>query len=83
MVFRVFFDANVLVPITVTDLLLRCANRGFYTPYWSEKVLQEVDAALKRLHPPLEPPAIEKRLNAMRAQTDGNICCPHLQICQI
>jgi predicted nucleic acid-binding protein len=35
-------DACVLLPITLTDALLRSAERGFYLPKWSGRILDEV-----------------------------------------
>lgn len=50
MTLRVFLDANVLVPITMADVLLRLGDAGLIEPYWSEAVLDEVDRALAQVH---------------------------------
>jgi hypothetical protein len=42
----VFFDACTLVPINLTDLLLRLAEAGLYRPLWSADVLTEVQRTL-------------------------------------
>jgi predicted nucleic acid-binding protein len=34
-------DANVLFPASLRDLVLRFAEREFYTPFWSERILRE------------------------------------------
>jgi len=65
MTLRVFLDANVLVPITMTDVLLRLATAGLIEPYWSETVLEEVDRALQRVHPQMSPDKRQTRLEAM------------------
>jgi predicted nucleic acid-binding protein len=49
MAFPAFLDACVLVPITLTDLLLRLAEAGTYRPLWSADVLAEVERTLPRI----------------------------------
>ncbi|TCO64625.1 PIN domain-containing protein [Actinocrispum wychmicini] len=44
-----FLDACVLVPIRLTDLLLRLAEAGVYSPLWSFDVLYEVEQNLPKL----------------------------------
>jgi predicted nucleic acid-binding protein len=44
--FPVFLDACVLVPIRLTDMLLRLASAGTYRPLWSADVLAEVERNL-------------------------------------
>ena len=41
MTLNVFLDANVLVPIALTDLLLRAGEDGLIDPHWSPEVLAE------------------------------------------
>lgn len=48
MSFIVLYDSNVLYPNTVRDLLIRLAQHGIVQAKWSEKILEEVDAALAR-----------------------------------
>ncbi|HJP76356.1 MAG TPA: PIN domain-containing protein [Pseudonocardiaceae bacterium] len=49
MLFPALLDANVLVPIHLTDLLLRLAEAETYRPLWSEQVLQEVERNLPKV----------------------------------
>jgi hypothetical protein len=42
--FPAFLDACVLVPIKLTDLLLRLAEANTYRLLWSAEVLDEVSA---------------------------------------
>lgn len=42
MAYRAFFDANVLVPARVRDLLLTLGEADAYTPLWSPDVLEEI-----------------------------------------
>ena len=37
--FPAFLDANVLIPINLTDVLLRLADAHTYRPLWSARVL--------------------------------------------
>ncbi|MFY0580952.1 hypothetical protein ACN28S_47925 [Cystobacter fuscus] len=42
--FAVVLDANVLIPFSVRDTLLRAANEGLIQIYWSEEILKRFDA---------------------------------------
>lgn len=44
-------DTNVLVPVSLTDTLLRSAEHRRYVPPWSEAILDEVIRHVARLHP--------------------------------
>lgn len=48
MAFIVLYDSNVLYPNTVRDLLIRLAQHGIVQAKWTEKILDEVEAALAR-----------------------------------
>ena len=43
---RVVLDANVLVPGSLRDTLLRAAEAGWYDPFWSATTLVEVERTL-------------------------------------
>lgn len=47
-VVRALLDANVLVPISLCDLLLRLADEGLYQPLWSAMILDEAERSLVR-----------------------------------
>ena len=49
MAFPALLDACVLVPIKLTDLLLRLAEANTYRILWSDQVLNEVERTLVRL----------------------------------
>lgn len=67
-------DANVLVPSALCDTLLRLAADGFYRPLWSEQILTEVEHAILRVRPGLEPVRVSGRIDAMRtAFIDANV----------
>ena len=65
--YSVLLDACVLVPNALCDTLLRLAERGFYRPLWSERILDETAWAVRTVHPELDPLQIRRRLDAMNA----------------
>jgi hypothetical protein len=54
MTFVVIYDASVLYPSTLRDLLLRIAQSGLVDAKWTEQILDEVFAALRRQRPDLD-----------------------------
>jgi predicted nucleic acid-binding protein len=64
--FPALLDANVLVPIHLTDLLLRLAEAETYRPLWSEQVLQEVERTLPKVD--LTPEKAKRRVSVMREE---------------
>jgi predicted nucleic acid-binding protein len=64
--FTVVLDACVLVPVTAADTLLRLAEREMYRPVWSERILEEAQRAIVRLHPDLPAEQIEHRFACMK-----------------
>ncbi|MBB5854219.1 PIN domain-containing protein [Amycolatopsis umgeniensis] len=66
MPFPAFLDACVLIPIRLTDLLLRLAEAGTYRALWSDDVLDEVERNLVA-HFGLEPAQVTRRLTGMRS----------------
>lgn len=65
--YTAILDACVLVPNALCDTLLRLAERGFYRPLWSQRILQEVEWALASVHREIPHDRIERRLDAMNA----------------
>lgn len=63
MAFPAFLDACVLVPIKLTDLLLRMAEANTYRPLWSAEVLDEVERNLPRLR--VNPDKARRRIQQM------------------
>jgi len=63
--FTVLLDANVLVPVSLADTLLRAAEQGLYTPLWSERVLVEVRRAILKVHPHIAAGRLDARIHAM------------------
>ncbi|WP_288831393.1 PIN domain-containing protein [uncultured Corynebacterium sp.] len=52
--YSALLDACVLVPISLADTLLRLAEIGLYRPLWSDRILDEVTAAIESVHPDLK-----------------------------
>jgi hypothetical protein len=46
--FVVIYDASVLYPNTLRDLLIRIAQSGLAQAKWTDQILDEMFAALKR-----------------------------------
>jgi predicted nucleic acid-binding protein len=46
MAFGVVLDTCVLYPYSLCDLLLRLADRELYDPYWSDRILEELQRTL-------------------------------------
>jgi hypothetical protein len=55
MTFVVIYDASVLYPSTLRDLLIRIAQSGLAQAKWTEQILDEMFAALARRRPDLDP----------------------------
>lgn len=58
-------DACVLVPIALTDTLLRLAEADLYRPLWSTAILDEMVAALEYVHPDMRDGRARRRATAM------------------
>lgn len=55
MVFVVVYDANVLYPSTMRDLLIRIAQSGMVQAKWTDQILDEVFTSLAARRPDLDP----------------------------
>ena len=66
MAYSALLDANVLHPVSLCDLRLRLAERGFYRPLWSESILGETAASVLARHPQAAAEALARRIGHMR-----------------
>ena len=64
MAFTAVFDANVLHPASLRDLLLRLAADGLFRAKWTEQILDETFGSILRVNPELDP----ERLARTRAK---------------
>ncbi len=63
--YTALLDACVLVPIVLTDTLLRVAERDLYRPQWSERILEEALNATIDIHPDIDPTRLRTRFETM------------------
>ena len=61
-----FLDACVLIPVNLTDVLLRSAGLHAFRPLWSAQVLDEVRRNLPRASATITPERATRRVAAMR-----------------
>jgi predicted nucleic acid-binding protein len=66
-VFSAFLDACTLVPINLTDLLLRLAEADAYRPLWSADVLAEVEHTLPQVSDAMTETTAHHRVAVMQA----------------
>ncbi len=67
MAFIVVYDANVLYPNLVRDLLIRIAQAGLVQAKWTDEILDETFAALRSNLPDMEPRKWNRLRELMRA----------------
>ena len=65
MAFVVVYDASVLYPGTLRDLLIRIAQSGLAQAKWTEEILDEMFAALQRQRPDLAPEKLDRTRSLM------------------
>ncbi|MEU8616974.1 PIN domain-containing protein [Streptomyces sp. NPDC048623] len=69
MAFVAVYDANVLYPSTLRDVLIRVAQAGMVQAKWTDQILDETFRNLKANRPDLDP----KRLDRTRELMSGAI----------
>lgn len=65
MTFIVVYDANVLYPNTLRDLLIRIAQAGLVQAKWTMQILDEMLAALARTRPGIPPHKLDRLRDLM------------------
>lgn len=65
MTFTVVYDANVLYPNTLRDLLIRIAQSGTVQAKWTNAILDEMLAALRRNRPDIPAERLERLRDLM------------------
>ena len=67
MTFTVVYDANVLYPNTLRDLLIRIAQSGMVQAKWTSEILDEMVTALTQNRPDIPPPRLDRLRDLMNA----------------
>lgn len=65
MAFVVLYDANVLYPSTLRDLLIRIAQAGLVQAKWTDQILDEVIGNLAANRPDLDPQRLARTRELM------------------
>ncbi|WP_371405085.1 PIN domain-containing protein [Kribbella sp. NBC_00662] len=65
MPFIVIYDANVLYPNSLRDLLIRVAQAGLVRARWTEQILDETFRDLKENRPDLDPAKLDRTRELM------------------
>ncbi|MCU7725653.1 PIN domain-containing protein [Actinoplanes sp. KI2] len=65
MTFVVVYDASVLYPGTLRDLLLRIAQSGLVQAKWTDDILDEMFSALRRQRPDLDAARLDRTRSLM------------------
>ncbi|MEU6129610.1 PIN domain-containing protein [Saccharopolyspora sp. NPDC047091] len=65
MAFTVVYDANVLYPSTLRDLLIRLAQAGLVQAEWTDQILDETFRNLRRNRPDLDPRNLDRTRELM------------------
>ncbi|MBX3216621.1 MAG: PIN domain-containing protein [Labilithrix sp.] len=66
MAFVVLYDACVLYPAPLRDLLIRLANTGIVRARWSEAILDECFRNIQEQRPDLKPEALQRTRELMK-----------------
>ena len=80
MAFCAVLDACVLVPSTLRDVLLEIPVRKVYRPLWSEKIEEEVERTVLRLHALRDRDEEESRGYVKRLRRRMNLALPDAQV---
>ena len=74
MAFAVVYDACVLYPSIVRDVLIRVAIEGTVRAHWSDRILDEVFRNLKKNRPDLDPAKLDRTgVSWRRHLRDANV----------
>lgn len=67
--YTALLDANVLVPIRLTDLLVQLAVDDLFRAKWTQDIHDEWMGAVQRIHPDIRLESLVRRRNQMDAKT--------------
>ncbi|OHV29888.1 MULTISPECIES: PIN domain-containing protein [Pseudofrankia] len=77
MTFTVVYDANVLYPNTLRDLLIRIAQSGLVQAKWTSQILDEMVTALRRNRPDIPPTRLDRLRDLMNAAVRDALVSGH------
>lgn len=67
--YAAILDANVLASMTLTDLFVQLAKDDLFRAKWTSHIHREWIAAVRKIHPSIEPRKLERRRDQMDAET--------------
>jgi len=68
---KIFLDACVLVPISLTNVIRTAAEHDLVQPYWPSTVVEEAVLAIAEMRPGLGEDRIRRRFTAMNSAFPG------------
>jgi len=77
MTFIVVYDANVLFPNTLRDLLIRIAQSGLVQAKWTSQILDEMNTALRRARPDIAPARLDRLRDLMNSAVRDVLVAGH------
>lgn len=80
MAFVVVYDASVLHPSTLRDLLIRIAQAGLVQARWTDTILDETFGSILRRRPDLDPRRLERTRGLMCAAVRDCLVAGHEQL---
>lgn len=75
--FTVVYDANVLYPSMLRDVLIRLANTGIFQARWTDTILDEVFDNLQTNRPDLDPNILARTRTLMCEAVDDCLVTGH------
>ena len=76
----IVYDACVLYPAALRDLLIRMALEGLYLARWSDEILDEVFRNLREDRPDLDPEKLDRTRQRMCDAIPGCLVVDHLEL---
>lgn len=77
MAFIVVYDANVLYPNTLRDLLIRISQAGLVQAKWTNEILDEMLRALNRNRPDIPSDKLDRLRQLMNAAVRDSLVSGH------
>ena len=78
--FTALLDANVLVPIRLTDLFVQLAVDDLFRAKWTLDIHREWMTALRRIYPDIGQERLDRRRDQMNAETRDALVTDYVSI---